>query len=134
MEVLELFIVLKVFWFLKMRYIIFCSFLLIILLRVLSFWGYVMDLCSFNISREVISPYECGFDGKDLSRLPFSLRFFLIIIIYILLDVEICLLLQLPYELSLETYSRQIWFFVFLLFLLIGLCGEFRLGLLNWKI
>nr|YP_002274308.1 NADH dehydrogenase subunit 3 [Parafronurus youi]ABY53355.1 NADH dehydrogenase subunit 3 [Parafronurus youi] len=85
------------------------------------------------IDREKSSPFECGFDPKSSSRLPFSLRFFLIAVIFLIFDVEIALLLPLIILLPLTTPST--WFYVgsfFLLILIIGLYHEWNQGALDW--
>nr|UKA77689.1 NADH dehydrogenase subunit 3 [Platydemus manokwari] len=114
-------------------YVLLFFFIIVILCFLIVVWVYWLDLLGSSYNRESISPYECGFDGKDLSRLPFSLRFFLIIIFYIILDVEICLLLQMPYEVDFFLYGNRFWFWLFVFILFFGIVEELRLGLLSWK-
>nr|AVE15518.1 NADH dehydrogenase subunit 3 [Stenotoxodera porioni] len=84
-------------------------------------------------NREKSSPFECGFDPMSSSRLPFSLRFFLIAIIFLIFDVEIALLLPIsiiPWHSNIMTWS--ITSITFILILLIGLYHEWNQGSLNW--
>nr|QLY90285.1 NADH dehydrogenase subunit 3 [Pherbellia dubia] len=84
--------------------------------------------------REKSSPFECGFDPKSSSRLPFSLRFFLITIIFLIFDVEIALIL--PMILLIKISSLFIWTMtsiIFILILLIGLYHEWNQGMLMWS-
>nr|QHZ87555.1 NADH dehydrogenase subunit 3 [Epeorus sp. XL-2019] len=85
------------------------------------------------LDREKSSPFECGFDPKSSSRLPFSLRFFLIAVIFLIFDVEIALLL--PLIILLPLAAPMTWFYVglfFLLILVIGLYHEWNQGALDW--
>nr|APX40661.1 NADH dehydrogenase subunit 3 [Mantura chrysanthemi] len=83
--------------------------------------------------REKSSPFECGFDPKTSARLPFTLHFFLIAIIFLIFDVEITLLLPLILTLKISnimSYSFVMIFFI--LVLLLGLYHEWKQGALNW--
>nr|QBF44174.1 NADH dehydrogenase subunit 3 [Thaumalea sp. ZK-2019] len=84
--------------------------------------------------REKTSPFECGFDPMNSARLPFSLRFFLIAIIFLIFDVEIALILPtaiiLPYS-NLLTWTITTIFFIIIL--LVGLYHEWNQGALEWS-
>nr|YP_009107205.1 NADH dehydrogenase subunit 3 [Reticulitermes chinensis]AIT99524.1 NADH dehydrogenase subunit 3 [Reticulitermes chinensis] len=84
--------------------------------------------------REKSSPFECGFDPKNSARLPFSSRFFLVAVIFMIFDVEIALLLPMPITMTASNVSS--WMLissVFLLILIIGLYHEWNQGSLEWS-
>nr|QLY90064.1 NADH dehydrogenase subunit 3 [Tabanus autumnalis] len=85
------------------------------------------------IDREKASPFECGFDPMSSSRLPFSLQFFLIAIIFLIFDVEIALIL--PMIMIIKFSNLMIWSFTsafFIIILLLGLYHEWNQGALEW--
>nr|AJO67579.1 NADH dehydrogenase subunit 3 [Somatochlora clavata] len=85
------------------------------------------------LDREKSSPFECGFDPFNKSRIPFSLRFFLIAVIFLIFDVEIAMLL--PMMITLTTSNIWTWTMVSLIFiaiLLVGLYHEWNQGALEW--
>lgn len=82
--------------------------------------------------REKSSPFECGFDPKRSARIPFSLRFFLLAVIFLVFDIEIVLLMPLPFSIKLNLRESIIAGSPFLLILILGLLHEWREGSLDW--
>nr|YP_008993071.1 NADH dehydrogenase subunit 3 [Paraplagusia bilineata]AFB71254.1 NADH dehydrogenase subunit 3 [Paraplagusia bilineata] len=80
-----------------------------------------------------LSPYECGFDPMGSARLPFSLHFFLIAILFLLFDLEIALLFPLPWADQLP-YTTTPYVYTLILIVLLGggLAYEWTQGGLEW--
>nr|AYW52135.1 NADH dehydrogenase subunit 3 [Discolomatidae sp. 1 ACP-2013] len=85
------------------------------------------------MDREKNSPFECGFDPKNSARLPFSLQFFLIAIIFLIFDVEITLIMPMITSFQLNNLlNLSMIIYFFLLILLLGLYYEWNQGMLDW--
>nr|BAP90263.1 NADH dehydrogenase subunit 3 [Tropiocolotes tripolitanus] len=83
--------------------------------------------------KEKLSPYECGFDPLGSARLPFSLRFFLVAILFLLFDLEITLLLPVPWAINSTTPTQTMLLTTLILTLLtLGLIYEWHQGGLEW--
>nr|QWS05617.1 NADH dehydrogenase subunit 3 [Melanocharis nigra] len=109
-------------------FMIITSLTLSIALTALNFW-----LSQINPDSEKLSPYECGFDPLGSARLPFSIRFFLVAILFLLFDLEIALLLPLPWATQLDSPTATLtWTSTLILLLTLGLVYEWTQGGLEW--
>ncbi|MBS3799919.1 MAG: NADH-quinone oxidoreductase subunit A [Thioalkalivibrio sp.] len=79
------------------------------------------------------SPYECGFEAFEDSRLKFDVRFYLVAILFIIFDLEIAFLF--PWAVSLDTIGLfgLLAMAVFLVILVIGFIYEWKKGALEWE-
>ena len=90
-------------------------------------------------SRTKLSAYECGMDPVGDARGRFSVRFYMVAMLFILFDVEAVFMLpwaviyrQLPHI----TGSRLFGFwemFVYIGFVAVGLFYVWKKGILNWS-
>nr|YP_002333083.1 NADH dehydrogenase subunit 3 [Chelonodontops patoca]BAG85594.1 NADH dehydrogenase subunit 3 [Chelonodontops patoca] len=102
--------------------------ILSLVLATVSFWLPLM-----TPDYQKLSPYECGFDPLGSARLPFSLRFFLVAILFLLFDLEIALLLPLPWGDQLSSpMLTLLWTTALLILLTLGLVYEWLQGGLEW--
>nr|ALD62502.1 NADH dehydrogenase subunit 3 [Leptoxis ampla] len=112
--------------------IIFSGFTAILLSLIVMALGWMLAKRTIS-DREKNSPFECGFDPIKCARLPFSLRFFLLAIIFLIFDVEIVLLFPVLGSMDSDfNLSLIIGIFSFLLILIIGLFHEWNEGSLSW--
>nr|AJF94307.1 NADH dehydrogenase subunit 3 [Corizus sp. 'albomarginatus'] len=85
------------------------------------------------LDREKMSPFECGFDPKSKARMPFSLQFFLIAVLFLIFDIEIAIIL--PMIITLKTSNIMYWsstMTMFIMVLIMGLYYEWKNGMLEW--
>jgi len=80
-----------------------------------------------------LSPYECGFEAFEDSRMKFDVRFYLVAILFIIFDLEIAFLF--PWAVVLEDIGVfGFWaMMVFLGILVIGFIYEWKKGALEWE-
>ena len=82
---------------------------------------------------EKLSPYECGFEAFEDSRMKFDVRFYLVAILFIIFDLEIAFLF--PWAVVLDQIGMVgfIAMAVFLGILVIGFIYEWKKGALEWE-
>ena len=81
---------------------------------------------------EKLSPYECGFEAFDDSRMKFDVRYYLVAILFIIFDLEIAFLF--PWAVSLDAVGKfgLITMALFLAILVVGFIYEWKKGALEW--
>lgn len=93
--------------------------------------GYMMG--PRNPYGEKLSPYECGFEAFEDSRMKFDVRFYLVAILFIIFDLEIAFLF--PWAVVLDELGifGLVAMTVFLGILVIGFIYEWAKGALEWE-
>ena len=86
-----------------------------------------------NPDPEKLSPYECGFEPFEDSRMKFEVRFYLVAILFIIFDLEIAFLF--PWAITLGNigllgFSSMM---IFLFILTVGFIYEWKKGALDWE-
>nr|YP_010028944.1 NADH dehydrogenase subunit 3 [Argas persicus]QOU09732.1 NADH dehydrogenase subunit 3 [Argas persicus] len=87
---------------------------------------------SKKMNKEKYTPFECGFDPFSISRLPFSLRFFMITIIFLIFDIEIIILLPIPIFSKSPNWNYPLIFISIIMIILFGLLYEWKSGMIEW--
>jgi NADH-quinone oxidoreductase subunit A len=79
------------------------------------------------------SPYECGFEAFEDSRLKFDVRFYLVAILFIIFDLEIAFLF--PWAVALDEIGLfgLLAMALFLTILVVGFIYEWKKGALEWE-
>ena len=82
---------------------------------------------------EKLSPYECGFEAFEDSRMRFDVRYYLVAILFIIFDLEIAFLF--PWAVVLDQIGMVgFWaMMIFLGILVVGFIYEWKKGALEWE-
>jgi len=82
---------------------------------------------------EKLSPYECGFEAFEDSRMRFDVRFYLVAILFIIFDLEIAFLF--PWAVVLDEIGvfGFVAMAIFLGILVVGFIYEWKKGALEWE-
>ncbi len=86
----------------------------------------------FHDDRAKLSPYECGFEAFEDSRMKFDVRYYLVAILFIVFDLEIAFLFPWAVALKKIGLAGLAAMGVFLAILVVGFIYEWRKGALEW--
>ena len=112
---------------------------MLVILCLVFILGGILVLVGVSLSKSLIfdreknRPFECGFTPKSTPRLPLSLRFYLIALIFLIFDVELVLIFPVVLSTGGSQVGAQVGLLlVFVLILLGGLYHERNQGRLRW--
>nr|YP_009731497.1 NADH dehydrogenase subunit 3 [Macrocheles glaber]QHQ98515.1 NADH dehydrogenase subunit 3 [Macrocheles glaber] len=81
---------------------------------------------------EQMMAFECGFSPIMANRAPFSLRFFKIMIIFLIFDIEIIIMLPTPTKFITNNPQPYKNYNLILILIISGLYFEWYQGVLSW--
>ena len=85
-----------------------------------------------NPDTEKNSPYECGFEAFEDSRMKFDIRYYLVAILFIIFDLEIAFLFPWAVVIHEIGVVGLISMAIFLTILIVGFIYEWKKGALEW--
>ncbi len=81
---------------------------------------------------EKLSPYECGFEAFEDSRMRFDVRYYLVAIIFIVLELVIAFFFAWAVSLKTTGSFGLVAMGIFALLLVVALVYDYRKGALEW--
>jgi NADH-quinone oxidoreductase subunit A len=81
--------------------------------------------------------FECGIESKGNARIPFSIKYFLVAILFVLFDVEV--IFMYPWAVNFREYTNTIGpqlfieMLLFIAFVLVGFYYIIKKGALKWE-
>nr|YP_010132841.1 NADH dehydrogenase subunit 3 [Eucoleus annulatus]QWC93306.1 NADH dehydrogenase subunit 3 [Eucoleus annulatus] len=109
-----------------MVYALFCCLIIMLMSGIRS-------INLLNYKKEKFS-FECGFESYSINRMPFSLNFFMISLIFVLFDLEILILVMILPSMTSSSINPFILSHIFLIFMILSLIMEWYMNKLKWII
>jgi len=84
-------------------------------------------------SKIKLDAFECGIESKGNARIPFSIKYFLVAILFVLFDVEV--IFMYPWAVLFRELGKPgfIEMIIFIAFLLVGFFYIIKRGALKWE-
>lgn len=108
-----------------------CLIISILLSQIISFASILLS--EKNPYKEKVSSYECGFNPINIPGEPFSIRFFIVGILFLVFDLEISYLFPWSVCTNIINLQGQAVIIGFLIILTLGLVYEWVKGGLEWQ-
>ena len=100
---------------------------------VISLIGYIFSSEIIHFNFEKLRAYECGFNPFEDARSKFEVQFYIVAILFIILDIELCFLF--PFAISIPVVNAIGYFLlsIFLFLLTLLFCYEWKKGAIEWS-
>lgn len=86
-----------------------------------------------RLSKVKLDPFECGIESQGNARIPFSIKYFLVAILFVLFDVEV--IFMYPWAVNFKQLGTTglIEMLTFIGFLFVGFLYIIKKGALKWE-
>ena len=101
-----------------------------VLLGLGSSLGHYLSRAPYDPAKR--TPYECGFDAFEDTRMKFDVRYYLVAILFIVFDLEIAFLFPWAVALAKIGLFGLLAMGIFLAILVVGFIYEWKKGALEW--
>src|SRR5205807_10523620 len=85
-----------------------------------------------NPHKEKLMPYECGIDPVDSARGPYTVRFYIVAILFVVFDVDTIFLFPWAVKFKAIGLFGLIEILIFLVILIVGYIWIWKKGALEW--
>nr|YP_010878914.1 NADH dehydrogenase subunit 3 [Batracomorphus allionii]WHE42566.1 NADH dehydrogenase subunit 3 [Batracomorphus allionii] len=114
-----------------MLIMIFCMMINIILVTLITMITFIFKKKKMKLNK--MSPFECGFNSMTSKRMPFSIHFFSICMLFLIFDIEVIIIM--PLIMSMKFSVMKYWLttsILLIIILILGLYHEWKNGMLKW--